>query len=205
MSRHRSVAQDLSLLCTFDVWPPVPSLSLSRIHTHAHSLSLSVRMSVCTSLFFTLPVALDCLYSWLHLCFCSPCLSLCSVSTPDSLPVLGFIECPEARSPCLAVGRWSLSLSYSQSRSLSLFARLPFIVSLSLFLSQDFLSGLMCAGTSCPISPRARWATKDFLSGLTCAGASCPISPRARWATKDFPNAPHALRRVVQICLIFIF
>ena len=183
MSRHRSVAQDLSLLCTFDVWPPVPSLSLAYTHMHTLSLSLSVRMSVCTSLFFTLPVALDCLYSWLHLCFCSPCLSLCSVSTPDSLPVLGFIECPEARSPCLAVGRWSLSLSlsYSQSRSLSLFARLPFIVSLSLFLSQDFLSGLMCAGTS------------------------CPISPRARWATKDFPNAPHAFRRVVKICLIFIF
>ena len=179
MSRHRSVAQDLSLLCTFDVWPPVPSLSLSRIHTHAHSLSLFT--CLCAPLSF------------------SPCLSLWTVCTPGCTSAFVLPACRFALSLRLtpfpssaslnaqrpahpvSLSAAGLSLSYSQSRSLSLFARLPFIVSLSLFLSQDFLSGLMCAG------------------------ASCPISPRARWATKDFPNAPHALRRVVQICLIFIF
>ena len=170
-----------------------------------HSLSLSLFACLCAPLSF------------------SPCLSLWTVCTPGCTSAFVLPACRFALSLRLtpfpssaslnaqrpahpvSLSAAGLSLSYSQSRSLSLFARLPFIVSLSLFLSQDFLSGLMCAGASCPISPRARWATKDFLSGLTCAGASCPISPRARWATEDFPNAPHALRRVVQICLIFIF
>ena len=179
MSRHRSVAQDLSLLCTFDVWPPVPSLSLSRIHTHAHSLSLSVRMSVCTSLFFTLPVALDCLYSWLHLCFCSPCLSLCSVSTPDSLPVLGFIECPEARSPCLAVGRWSLSLSRTLNRGLCLSLLGCLLLSLCLFSSLRTFSPGSCARGPLALSPRAPAGQQRTFSPGSRARGPLALSPRA--------------------------
>ena len=118
MSRHLSVALVLLLPRTFDVWPPFTSLSVS----HTHTLPISVRMSVCTSVLFTLPVALDCLVSCVHLIIflpvCRFALSLRLTPFPSSASLnVQRPANPVSLSPADLF--LSLSLAYSQSRSLS--------------------------------------------------------------------------------------
>ena len=146
-----------------------PSLSFS--HSLAPSpsgplspLSLALSLFLFASLFVLLSL--------------SPCLSLCSVSTPDSRPALGFIACQEARSPCLAVARCRLSLSYSLSWYLSLFPRLPFIVSLSAGQQRTFSPG-SCARGPPALSPRAPAGQQRTFPPGSCARGPLALSPRA--------------------------
>ena len=179
MSRHRSVAQDLSLLCTFDVWLPVPSLSLARIHTHAHSISRSLLACLCAPLSF------------------SPCLSLWTVCTPGCTSAFVLPACRFALSLRLtpfpssaslnaqrpahpvSLSAAGLSLSRTLNRGLCLSLLGCLLLSLCLFSSLRTFSPGSCARGPLALSPRAPAGQQRTFSPGSRARGPLALSPRA--------------------------